>query len=79
MSFFILLGMFLWLVLAIWPAYLAKVKGYSFFLFLILSWFVSFFLTLIVVLLLKDRNTTAADKAADRDAEAALENEEGRA
>jgi len=61
---FVILGMVLWILLAFWPAMLAKRKGYSFILFLILSWFVSFIVTLIVVLILKDKNSpqTIADQ-----------------
>lgn len=55
-GFYLVLGLFLWLLVALWPAYLAKKKGYSFILFLLLSWIVSFVATLIVVLLLKDKN-----------------------
>ena len=75
-SFFIVLGIILWIALAFWPATLAKKKGYSFFLFLILSWFVSFIITLIVVLFLKDKTLTPADIAADNAAEAVLEKED---
>lgn len=76
MDFLIVLGVFLWVMLAFWPAWLAKQKGYSFLLFLALSWLVSFVLTLVVVLILRDKNETAADRRADREAEAALEKEE---
>lgn len=71
--FYIILGIFLWIVLALIPAMLAKRKGYSFIIFLILSWFVSFLLTLIVVMILKDKNKTAQDRANDRVAEQAIE------
>lgn len=54
---FIIIGVVLWVMLAFWPAILAKRKGYSFLLFLILSWGVSFFVTLIVVLILDDKST----------------------
>ncbi len=57
-----LLGMILWVLLALWPAMLAKRKGYSFILFLILSWFVSFIITLLAVLFLKDKNQDSADQ-----------------
>lgn len=70
---FVVLGIVLWVILAFWPAYLAKKKGYSFILFLILSWFVSFVITLIVAALLKDKTMTAADRADDRAAEAAVQ------
>jgi uncharacterized sodium:solute symporter family permease YidK len=79
MSFFIVLGIFLWIFLAFWPAMVAKRKGYSFFLFLILSWFVSFVITLIVVLILRDKTMTQSEIAADRAAEAALDREEHQA
>ncbi|HSX45655.1 MAG TPA: hypothetical protein VLG27_01460 [Candidatus Saccharimonadia bacterium] len=78
MSFFIILGIVLWVFIAFWPAFIAKNKGYSFILFLVLSWFVSFIITLIVVTLLKDKTMTKSDRAADRAAEAALEKEENR-
>lgn len=78
MSFFIILGIVLWLVLAMWPAIIAKNKGYSFMLFLILSWFVSFVITLIIAALLKDKTMTRAERIADSSAEAALEKEESR-
>lgn len=74
---FVILGMVLWILLAFWPAMLAKRKGYSFILFLILSWFVSFVITLIAVLfILKDKNIIAADRAANK---AAIESEKNRA
>jgi uncharacterized sodium:solute symporter family permease YidK len=75
-SFYIILGLALWIALAFWPATLAKRKGYSFVLFLVLSWFVSFVITLIVVLFLKDKTMTAADRSADKAAEAVLEEED---
>ncbi len=58
----ILLGIILWVLLALWPAMLAKRKGYSFVLFLILSWFVSFIITLLAVLFLKDKNEDSSDQ-----------------
>ncbi len=76
---FYILGLVLWILFAFWPAMLAKRKGYSFILFLVLSWFVSFVITLIVVLFLKDKTMTAADRAADKAADAALAKEENRA
>ncbi len=77
--FFIILGIVLWVFLAFWPAKLAQNKGYSFILFLLLSWFVSFVITLIVVIFLKDKTETEADRIADKAADAALDKEEGRA
>lgn len=76
--FYALLGVFLWIILAFLPAYLAKKKGYSFILFLILSWFISFLITLLVVLFLKDRTMTAADRASDAAADKALQEEYGK-
>ncbi len=73
--FFIILGIFLWVTLAFVPAYLAKKKGYSFILFLVLSWFVSFIITLIVVLALKDKTQTAADRADDAAVDRAIQKE----
>ncbi len=73
--FFIILGIFLWVFLAFVPAYLAKKKGYSFILFLLLSWFVSFVITLIVVLALKDKTQTAADRADDAAVDRAIQKE----
>ncbi|HMS23643.1 MAG TPA: hypothetical protein PKB09_02445 [Candidatus Saccharibacteria bacterium] len=63
-----LLGMILWVLLALWPAMLAKRKGYSFILFLILSWFVSFIITLLVVLFLKDKNEISVDRTINKTA-----------
>lgn len=54
---FITIGAVLWIMLAFWPASLAKKKGYSFLLLLILSWGVSFIITLIAVVLLEDKTT----------------------
>lgn len=76
--FFGILGIFIWITLAFLPAYLAKKKGYSFLLFLIASWFVSFLITLVIVLFLNDKNETAQDKADEKAAEKALERDEHR-
>lgn len=76
MSFFLILGVLLWVVLAFWPAVMAKKKGYSFIIFLILAWFVSWLLTLIVVMFMKDKNQTPEDKADTKAAETALDKEE---
>lgn len=73
--FFVILGVALWILFAFAPAILAKNKGYSFWLFLILSWFISFAITLIIVLFLKDKTVTAADRAAGTAADKALEKE----
>lgn len=63
MAFLIILGLILWIAFAFWPAVIAKNKGYSFFLFLILSWFVSFLITLVVVLVLPDKINPSAEVA----------------
>ncbi len=65
-GFFIVLGIALWIALAFWPAVIAKRKGYSFILFLLLAWVVSWLITLIVVLFLHDKNETAQEKADDK-------------
>jgi len=65
MHFIYLLGVFLWIMVALWPAMLAKRKGYSFILFFILSIFISFVITLIIVLFLKDKNATPMSKKDD--------------
>lgn len=75
-TFFLLLGTVLWIALAFWPAYIAKKKGYSFILFLILSWLISWILTLIIALVLRDKTQTAQDRADDKAAEIALEKDE---
>ncbi len=77
-SFFVILGLALWIVLACWPAVIAKRKGYNFLLFLLFAVFVSFLLALLIVVLLKDKNQTDQDRADDAAAEAALRKEEGR-
>lgn len=71
------LGIFIWVVLAFWPAMLARRKGYSFILFLLLSWLISWLLALIVVLFLKDKNVTAEDREADKAVEKIKEQELG--
>jgi len=68
-SFFILLGIVLWVFLAFWPAIVARRKGYSFMLFLIMALVISWVITLIITLVLKDKNATAESRAADRAAD----------
>lgn len=65
-TFVIILGLVLWVLLAFAPAYLARKKGYNFWLFLIAAWFISFLLALIIVLLLPNKNDplTKEDRAA---------------
>lgn len=59
---FVILGIVLWIFLAFLPAKIASNKGYNFWLFLVLSWLVSFVATLIVVLFLKDKNNDIQNK-----------------
>lgn len=54
MVFFFILGVFLWIMLALWPAFIARKKGYSFLLFFIISLFF-WWITLFVTLFLKDK------------------------
>ncbi len=72
-----LLGLILWIILAFWPAMVAHRKGYSFILFFLIS-LPLFWITLIAVYLIKDKNQTAADRVADQAAEKALEREESK-
>ena len=78
MTFFLIIGAVLWVLLALWPAFIARRKGYSFILFLIIALLISWLLALIIVFLLKDKNKTAESIAADQAAEAALEKEENK-
>ncbi len=75
-SFFIVLGIALWVILAFWPAVIARKKGYSFALFLITALFLSWIISLIVVLFLKDKTETAEQKADDIAVDAILEKQE---
>jgi len=72
---FFVLGVFLWVIFAFWPAYVAKKKGYSFVLFFIFSLF-TFVISLIVAYAMKDKTRTAQDIADEKAAEKALEREE---
>ncbi|TAH33830.1 hypothetical protein EYC58_00090 [Candidatus Saccharibacteria bacterium] len=54
MAFFIIMGVFLWILLAMAPAFIARKKGYSFLLFFIISLFF-WWITLFVTLFLKDK------------------------
>lgn len=74
-TFFLILGIVLWICLALWPAYIAKNKGHSFILFLLLGIFLSWFISLIAALVVHDRNATPQSIADDRAAEAAIERE----
>ncbi len=75
-SFLAVLGVVLWIFLALWPAMMAKKKGYSFILFFIISIFISWLLGLVIVLLLSDKNETAESREASAAAEKALDIEE---
>ncbi|MES2630672.1 MAG: hypothetical protein V4611_01825 [Patescibacteria group bacterium] len=75
MSFWLVLGIIAWIIIAFWPARWAQKKGYSFFIFLILSWFISFLLTLLVVAFLRDKTETARDRADDEAVEKILDSE----
>lgn len=71
-----ILGIVAWILVAFWPARWAQSKGYNFFLFLILSWFISFVLTLLIVLFLRDKTETPESIAADDAVEEVLEKEQ---
>ena len=75
-SFYTVLGIVAWIAVALWPAMVAKNKGYSFILFYLLS-IPLFFVTLILAYTMKDKTMTAEDRADDRAAEKALDKEEG--
>lgn len=79
MAFLIILGVFLWIMVALWPAFIAKNKGYSFILFWILGWFISWILTLILVLLLPNRARPAlyAAPSSEPSAEGSVDNPAG--
>jgi ABC-type dipeptide/oligopeptide/nickel transport system permease component len=73
-----ILGLIACIIIAFWPARVASSKGYSFFLWFLISipfWWISLF---VVYFGLKDKKMTAADRAADRAAEKQLEKEESR-
>jgi MFS superfamily sulfate permease-like transporter len=76
-GFFVVLGIALWVILAFWPAVMAKKKGYSFILFLLMAWLISWLFTLIIVLFLRDKNETEQSRADDRVVDAVLDKEEG--
>jgi ABC-type Mn2+/Zn2+ transport system permease subunit len=52
--FFIILGIILWVAIALWPAFIAKRKGYSFLLFFLIS-LLFWWITLFVTLFMKDK------------------------
>lgn len=71
----IILGIVIWVIIAFWPAMVARRKGYSFILFFLLS-LVFFFLSLALAYIVRDKNETAEDRAADKAADRALAKEE---
>jgi uncharacterized membrane protein len=73
--FSIIIGIIAWIVIAFWPARWASKKGYNFFVFLVLSWFISFILTLIIVAFLDDKNKTPESRDADRAVDEAMKSE----
>lgn len=73
-----LLGIIVWVIVAFWPATVAKRKGYSFILFFLLS-ILCFFVSIIVAYAIKDKNMTKADKEADEAAERILDEQENAA
>lgn len=72
--FFVILGVVAWVALAFWPASIAKRKGYSFWLFFILSVVLSWLLILIVTAALEDKN--ASDRRDQKAVDKVLEKEE---
>lgn len=76
-AFLGVLGLIIWIILAFWPAVIARRKGHSFALFFICSVLFSWLLMLIIALAVKDRNETAQSRADDRAATKALERDEG--
>lgn len=73
-----LLGAILWAIFVFLPAIIAKKKGYSFLLFFLLS-IPFFWATIFVAVILKNKNETAADRAASQAADKALAKEESKA
>lgn len=74
-TFFLILGIFLWICLALWPAYIAKNKGYNFWLFLLLGIVTSWLISLIVAIIVRDKNQTPESIADEKAAQAAIERE----
>lgn len=71
-----ILGLIVWIIVAIWPARVASSKGHSFLLWFLISipfWWISLF---VVYFGLKDNKMTSADRAADAAAEKQLDKEE---
>ena len=78
-AFIAIMGIVVWVAVALWPAYIAKRKGYRVLLFFIGGIFISWLLTLIIVSLLKDKLITAEEIADDEAAEVFLDKEEDQA
>lgn len=60
---FYFIYLFLWILVSLWPAFIAKRKGYSFILFYLLSlffWYITFFVAIII----KDKDTPITPAAA---------------
>ena len=72
-----IIGIVAWFALALWPASIAKRKGHSFVLFLLLGILTSFILALIIASLVGDKTETAKDRADDEVVERAMHKEEG--
>ena len=51
-----IIGIILWIFVAFWPARVAQSRGYNFWLFLVLSWFISFILALLLAYLLPNKH-----------------------
>ncbi len=60
--FFIILGIILWVMVALWPASIAKRKGYSFLLFFLIS-LLFWWITLFVTLFMKDKTQSGSGPA----------------
>jgi phosphotransferase system glucose/maltose/N-acetylglucosamine-specific IIC component len=54
--------LFLWITIALWPASIARQKGYSFFLWFILSLFFWWITLFVVMFGLKDKNVSTPSR-----------------
>ena len=73
---FVILGIVIWIIIALWPARVAAAKGHSFWLWFLISiffWWISLF---VVYFGLKDETKTAQDRADEKAVEAELDKEE---
>ncbi len=73
---YITLGIIAWVVLAFWPASIAKKKGYSFLLFFLMSVLISWLVAILIVAMLKDKTLTKKDIAENKAIEEALDADE---